>query len=833
MKPVGVSTTRSLFRDRFPLSKRTAGRPAFRRAGEDRLNRREAEIAELFDQSIKALPPDLALAVMRGQDTSSTLTVLVDTFSSVAPQIAQLLWEQIGDSGREAINEIAPKLAADYRRVGKAARPSELVMSFSFDEASPTAVAWARNESARLVTNMAAEQQQVIRALIADGIELGRTRPQQSKALLDILRTTRPSTRVDVAVVESFGTNMNGLTLRYEQAVVNRAMRTADDLASRGITGVKAAEKVRKESEKYAEKLRKARARTIARTEIQRAHNEGRLQAYQQLMNAGLVSPQAQKQWVVSPFDVCPICVPLGGVTVPTKGTFPNGQQSPPAHPNCRCDTILVTNPELYQPPQALGTGAPDDPFRVRFPGTTPKFDDLATRPLPGTTPSPASTTPTTTAPTPTPQPSAGRLVDVDDLRADVEVLRTNTVGEMFAGDILNQPSSYLERELTAEAKRALAAIDEAGRRVDEVVQKNIAQRIAIIDDEIEATKSVAREAAAKVEALDQQIRKAEADELLDYIAQVKQTLDPSTVISPTRNVRLFDDLDDLVAQVKSGTKELKYGTYQRVSPQSIANEIASHVRVVEGRLKTNFRLRVDTSRSNPLKLQRKPEWQFWSNVRMDALKLVEQKSQIYGEEFRRVINTIRGDIGTGTTKVSKVTAGGRLKVSELRAALKEADSRTPGTWVEAVNARHAKNGGIHLKGVARGYHSDSTSTIALSKGKNVNRTATHELTHAFEYSVPGVDNAEVAFFNQQWQAAGRPRLQQLSKLSPGSGYKASEMAYDMRSIGFDDVYSTKWYSGGGPGYELFTRGSDAVQFGDFAIHDAYRRWFLGVYALL
>jgi hypothetical protein len=46
-------------------------------------------------------------------------------------------------------------------------------------------------------------------------------------------------------------------------------------------------------------------------------------------------------------------------------------------------------------------------------------------------------------------------------------------------------------------------------------------------------------------------------------------------------------------------------------------------------------------------------------------------------------------------------------------------------------------------------------------------------------------------------------------------------------------VYSTKWYTSGGPGYELFTRGSDAVHFGDFAIHDPYRRWFLGVYALL
>jgi hypothetical protein len=78
---------------------------------------------------------------------------------------------------------------------------------------------------------------------------------------------------------------------------------------------------------------------TIARTEIMRANSEGRQQAWGQGLAGGWISPNALKEWNAEP-DACNICQPLNGMRVPLKGQFPLGD--PPAHPNCRCDVLLV-----------------------------------------------------------------------------------------------------------------------------------------------------------------------------------------------------------------------------------------------------------------------------------------------------------------------------------------------------------------------------------------------------------------------------------------------------------------------------------------------------------
>lgn len=386
MKEVTVAKTRTPFRFRFPLRKET---PSLRPAGTDRLTRREQLIADLYFDALDALPTNSPLALLQGQSNNTLLDQNTTALSSIAPEVATVLWEQISDSGTESGKELAQQLAREYRRIGKAVRPSDLVAQFSFNETAPGTILWSREEAGKLVTNMVEEQQAVVRQVVARGINLGTNRAKQGKELYDILRETRPSTQPAVAYATEFGANVNGLTTRYEQAVFNRMSKRAADLVDRGVTGEKAIKSIRDDANRYADRLRKSRARTIARTEIQRAHNQGRLESYQQMMDQGLVSPQAQKKWVVSPLDVCPICVPLGDEQVDVKASFSNGQPCPPAHPNCRCTTIMVTNPNLYQPPQSLGTGAPDDPFRVRFPGTTPRFDDLAKKPLPGSTGTP------------------------------------------------------------------------------------------------------------------------------------------------------------------------------------------------------------------------------------------------------------------------------------------------------------------------------------------------------------------------------------------------------------------------------------------------------------
>lgn len=84
-----------------------------------------------------------------------------------------------------------------------------------------------------------------------------------------------------------------------------------------------------------------ARAEVIARTETMRASNEGQLEAWDQATEAGLLTGDESKEWIVTPDDrLCPICAPMEGETAGLAEDFDvDGDKidGPPAHPNCRC----------------------------------------------------------------------------------------------------------------------------------------------------------------------------------------------------------------------------------------------------------------------------------------------------------------------------------------------------------------------------------------------------------------------------------------------------------------------------------------------------------------
>lgn len=88
------------------------------------------------------------------------------------------------------------------------------------------------------------------------------------------------------------------------------------------------------------------RARLIARTEVMTAANEGQRQAWDQAVDAGLLTGREQQVWIVTPDDkLCPICEPLDGKTAPLGGEFETSEgniDGPPAHPNCRCTTGIA-----------------------------------------------------------------------------------------------------------------------------------------------------------------------------------------------------------------------------------------------------------------------------------------------------------------------------------------------------------------------------------------------------------------------------------------------------------------------------------------------------------
>lgn len=78
------------------------------------------------------------------------------------------------------------------------------------------------------------------------------------------------------------------------------------------------------------------RADLIARTEIMDAANQGFLQGLSQAQDAGLLPEDATKQWIATS-GCCDECDDLDGEEVLLDEDFSSGDDSPPAHPRCRC----------------------------------------------------------------------------------------------------------------------------------------------------------------------------------------------------------------------------------------------------------------------------------------------------------------------------------------------------------------------------------------------------------------------------------------------------------------------------------------------------------------
>lgn len=123
-----------------------------------------------------------------------------------------------------------------------------------------------------------------------------------------------------------------GLTSRQATAVLNLAdALTADGMAPSRVADV---------SIRYAQRLRRHRAQTIARTETMRAANTGRIAGFRQAGRAGLFDTElARLVWDATLDDrVCVICEGLEGETAELEGgLFAGGYDAPPAHPRCRC----------------------------------------------------------------------------------------------------------------------------------------------------------------------------------------------------------------------------------------------------------------------------------------------------------------------------------------------------------------------------------------------------------------------------------------------------------------------------------------------------------------
>ena len=248
----------------------------------------------------------------------------------------------------------------------------------AFDSVNTASVDYAKFRSGTLVTNMLEEQQRVIRDLIGESFTVqqtfqavgdfpartvtGLTAQQTSKALVDVLQEMSPRTSISQNLATFRGVNATGLTHPWERAVYHRAESMATALGKQGVTSRAAYTKIQKDSQRYANKLRRSRARMISRTEIKRAQVQGQLSAMRQAVDDGLADPRtAGKKWVTGATDVCNICSDLGfGKPILLDQSFHGVGDGPPAHPNCRCDLDFAHT--LSSAPIPHGAGDPNFP---------------------------------------------------------------------------------------------------------------------------------------------------------------------------------------------------------------------------------------------------------------------------------------------------------------------------------------------------------------------------------------------------------------------------------------------------------------------------------------
>jgi len=144
-----------------------------------------------------------------------------------------------------------------------------------------------------------------------------------------------------------------GLTPRYQQAVARNFDLVKQTQIAQGASMRQANAAAEQSARRYADRLVRSRARTIAQTEVHQMNNVGKQKAWEDMFADGTILPDTYKVWVGN-FGACDICMGFNGEAVPVTQPFSNGNQQPEAHPNCRCTAEFESDEEY-----AARTGTP------------------------------------------------------------------------------------------------------------------------------------------------------------------------------------------------------------------------------------------------------------------------------------------------------------------------------------------------------------------------------------------------------------------------------------------------------------------------------------------
>lgn len=369
-------------------------RPEFRPTDSIKLYGSERTLATAVNRIADAIPTSLVVDYIYGRVRTRNLTRrIVELVEDDPTMLEKPLFAgfQVGEADdaaqqRKDINRRLRELGANVRLRSKAELRKALdevvweptLASFGNTDQNAPGRIHARIQSQRILTDLSRSTTDSIDAILQDAFRVtqqfstgrtvtGLTPAQTAASIFTALDEIGPTpTGADVAARTAVHTR--GLSPRYALAVNRFGNAVAYRAARNGASPQAVLQTAERQMARYGQKLRRSRARTIARTEIAIAQNAGIQAQHQAMIDAGVAAPDSRKEWITGPFDVCDICVPLGGTTTPATSDFfwTGGSGNPPAHPNCRCKTRL--RPTIASAPTRIGDGTPDSPFRYQFP---------------------------------------------------------------------------------------------------------------------------------------------------------------------------------------------------------------------------------------------------------------------------------------------------------------------------------------------------------------------------------------------------------------------------------------------------------------------------------
>lgn len=195
-----------------------------------------------------------------------------------------------------------------------------------FDLLNPMALEWAETESTKLIKDDISEASKAqIRALLVEEFQEGYGPAALARKILPLV----PLTNTLAAAADNY---YNGLKKRQTKG-------------DKSLTD----EKIDRLFANYALRLRRYRARAIARTETIAASNAGQAAMWQLAADQGYLDrSKTMRRWIVTPDDrLCPTCKQMKGQEVPVDKPFkaPGGYEvaNPPLHPQCLPGDARVT----------------------------------------------------------------------------------------------------------------------------------------------------------------------------------------------------------------------------------------------------------------------------------------------------------------------------------------------------------------------------------------------------------------------------------------------------------------------------------------------------------